>query len=177
MNTGIDYYSLLGIKPAASAEEIKRAYRKMVFRFHPDRNPGDDEAAGKFKEVIDAYAVLSDSLKRSTYDAIRHPAKGQEEPEKEERAEEAKGPFGDSTGNGTNYSQGFTGQEFKGQQTKGTVEAEPKCPSCAVVGGEHVVSRRGGGAKSRGKQFVLAPFNIVFCDACGHVYGVTASAG
>ena len=176
MNTNIDYYSLLGVKPAASADEIKRAYRQMVFRFHPDRNPGDEAAAGKFKEVIDAYAGLSDGLKRSPYDAIRHPSKGQEEPE-EERAEEAQQPFGDSTSNGTNYSQGFTGQEFKNQQSKGTVEAEPKCPSCAMVGGEHVVSRRGGGSKSRGKQFVLAPFNIVFCDACGHIYGVTSSAG
>jgi DnaJ-class molecular chaperone len=177
LNTSIDYYSLLGVKPAASADEIKRAYRRMVFRFHPDRNPGDDDAAGKFKEVIDAYAVLSDGLKRSTYDAIRHPAKAQEEPE-EERAEEAQQPFGDKeAGNGFRSNQEFTGQEFKGRQAKGAVEAEPKCPSCAVVGGEHVVSRRGGGAKSRGKQFVLAPFNIVFCDACGHVYGVTASAG
>lgn len=174
MNTSIDYYSLLGIKPAASADEIKRAYRKMVFRFHPDRNPGDVEAAGKFNEVIDAYAVLSDGLKRSTYDAIRHPAKAQEEPQVE-RDEEPPHRSEDGAGNG--FGQGFTGQEFKGQQTKGAVEAEPKCPSCAVIGGEHVVSRRGGGAKSRGKQFVLAPFNIVFCAACGHVYGVTASAG
>jgi DnaJ-class molecular chaperone len=172
LDTGIDYYSLLGIKPAASAEDIKRAYRQMVFRFHPDRNPGDDTAAGKFKEVIDAYAVLSDGLKRSTYDAIRHPAKAQEEPQ-EQPDEEPLHRSNDNAGNG--FGQAFTGQEFKGQQARGTVEAEPKCPSCAVVGGEHVVSRRGGGAKSRGKQFVLAPFNIVFCDACGHVYGVTAN--
>jgi len=177
LNTAIDYYSLLGVKPKASAEEIKRAYRQMVFRFHPDRNPGDDEAAGKFKEVIDAYAVLSDGLKRSTYDAIRHPANAQEAPQEEPDEEPPQQPSGDDAGNGFGFGQGFTGQEFKSHETKGKVEAEPKCPSCAVVGGEHVVSRRGGGAKSRGKQFVLAPFNIVFCDACGHVYGVTASAG
>jgi DnaJ-class molecular chaperone len=174
VDTDIDYYSMLGVKPAASAEEIKRAYRQMVFRFHPDRNPGDDEAAGKFKEVIDAYAVLSDGLKRSTYDAIRHPARGQEEPQ-EERAEKSHQPFGDDAGNGFRSNQDFNGQEFKSRQAKGTVEAEPKCPACAVAGGEHVVSRRGGSARSRGKQFVAAPFNIVFCDACGHVYGVTAS--
>ena len=172
MNTSIDYYSLLGVKPAASAEEIKRAYRQMVFRFHPDRNPGDDAAAEKFKEVVDAYAVLSDGLKRSTYDAIRHPARAQEKPE-EEPVEEP--PHQSNAGNG--FGQAFTGQEFKNQQARGSVEAEPKCPSCAVVGGEHVVSRRGGAAKSRGKQFVLAPFNIVFCDSCGHIYGVTTSAG
>jgi len=176
LDTSIDYYSLLGIKPAASAEEIKRAYRKMVFRFHPDRNPGDVEAAGKFTQVIDAYAVLSDGLQRSTYDAISHPAKAQEEPQ-EEGTEEPHKPFGDDASNGFRYSQGFTGQEFKSQSAKGTVEAEPKCPSCAVVGAEHVASRRGGAAKSRGKQFVQAPFNVVFCDACGHIYGVTASAG
>ncbi|MSP41174.1 MAG: hypothetical protein EXR70_22035 [Deltaproteobacteria bacterium] len=175
MDTGTDYYSLLGVKPKASPEEIKRAYRQMVFRFHPDRNPGDDQAAGKFRQVVDAYAVLSDGLKRSTYGTIRH-SKGQEEPE-EESTEEPQQPFGDSASNGNNYSQGFTGQEFKSQQSRASVEAEPKCPSCAVVGGEHLISRKGGSAKSRGKQFVLAPFNIVFCDSCGHVYGVTTSAG
>jgi hypothetical protein len=46
-----------------------------------------------------------------------------------------------------------------------------------VIGVEHIISRKGGGGGARGKQFVLAPFNVIFCDACGHVYGVTPTMG
>ena len=55
-----DYYSLLGIKRSANPTEIKQAYRKMVFRYHPDRNPEDDQAAEMFKQVLEAYETLSD---------------------------------------------------------------------------------------------------------------------
>ncbi len=68
-----DYYSVLGLKPSASPQEIKRAYRQMVFRYHPDRNPGNDQAAEKFKQILDAYNVLSDSAERAEYDAAMHP--------------------------------------------------------------------------------------------------------
>ena len=61
-------------------------------------------------------------------------------------------------------------------QIKQAVEPEPKCPACSVVGTEHIVSRKGGAASSRGKQFVLAPFSVIFCKSCGHVYGVTATS-
>jgi DnaJ-class molecular chaperone len=171
LNTDLDYYSLLGVKRAASPDEIKRAYRQMVFRYHPDRNPGDDAAAGKFKEVLDAYAVLSDGAKRSVYDAVNHPAEAEEE-NTEEQAEAQESKFGDDIGSGFHYS-----QQFKGQEYKGKVEPDPKCPSCSVVGIEHIISRKGGSGGSRGKHFVLAPFNVVFCDGCGHVYGVTLSSG
>ena len=63
-----DYYEVLGVKKDASAEEIKKAYRKAAMKFHPDRNPGDKEAEAKFKEVGEAYEVLSDEGKRSRYD-------------------------------------------------------------------------------------------------------------
>ena len=79
MDTTPDYYSLLGLKRGASAEEVKRAYRKAVFRYHPDRNPGDDEAAGKFKQVLDAYEVLSDNKKRANYDDVTHSGETEEE--------------------------------------------------------------------------------------------------
>jgi curved DNA-binding protein CbpA len=165
LDTTLDYYSLLGIKRAATPEEIKRAYRKAVFRYHPDRNPGDDEAAAKFKQVLDGYEILSDKKKRSAYDEVTHPANGGPEVE-EEQAEEQDEQPGDNLGHGFHFTQGF--------QQK--IEPEPKCPSCSAVGTDHIVSRKGGAATARGKQFVLAPFNIVFCDACGHVYGVTPSA-
>ena len=63
-----DYYEVLGVKKNASEEEVKKAYRKLAREFHPDRNPGDKNAEGKFKEVQEAYDVLSDQKKRSQYD-------------------------------------------------------------------------------------------------------------
>ena len=63
-----DYYEVLGVEKGASAEEIKKAYRKSAMKYHPDRNPGDKEAEEKFKEIGEAYEVLSDEGKRSRYD-------------------------------------------------------------------------------------------------------------
>src|SRR5437660_9636816 len=63
-----DYYDTLGIKRGASENEIKQAYRKLARQYHPDRNPGDKQAEASFKEVQEAYDVLSDKTKRSQYD-------------------------------------------------------------------------------------------------------------
>ncbi|UCH27324.1 MAG: molecular chaperone DnaJ [Trueperaceae bacterium] len=63
-----DYYQLLGVSRDADAKEIKSAYRKLALKYHPDRNPGDAEAEEKFKEINEAYAVLSDDQKRDRYD-------------------------------------------------------------------------------------------------------------
>ncbi len=65
----MDYYKLLGVAKTASAAEIKKAYRKLALKYHPDKNNGDKAAEAKFKEVNEAYAVLSDSEKRQQYDA------------------------------------------------------------------------------------------------------------
>ena len=64
----IDYYEVLGISGTASSDEIKKVYRKLAMKFHPDRNPGDKEAEEKFKQATEAYEVLSDSKKRQIYD-------------------------------------------------------------------------------------------------------------
>ena len=67
-----DYYEVLGVEKTASADEIKKAYRKLAMKYHPDRNPDNPEAADKFKEASEAYACLSDPEKRQRYDQFGH---------------------------------------------------------------------------------------------------------
>ncbi|MEY5034218.1 MAG: hypothetical protein RL447_596 [Bacteroidota bacterium] len=67
-----DYYEILGVAKTASADEIKKAYRKVAMQFHPDRNPGDKAAEEKFKEAAEAYEVLSDADKKAQYDRYGH---------------------------------------------------------------------------------------------------------
>lgn len=67
-----DYYVILAVSKSASADEIKKSYRKLALQFHPDRNPGDKHAEEKFREAAEAYAVLSDPEKRAQYDQFGH---------------------------------------------------------------------------------------------------------
>ncbi|MDE5881469.1 MAG: molecular chaperone DnaJ [Muribaculaceae bacterium] len=92
-----DYYEVLGVSKGASADEIKKAYRKMAIKYHPDKNPGDKEAEEKFKEAAEAYDVLSDADKRAKYDQFGH----------------AMGPqgFGGGAGGGGFYSSGGMSME------------------------------------------------------------------
>src|SRR5690625_6922065 len=71
-----DFYAALGVPKDASEADIKKAYRKLARKYHPDQNAGDPEAETKFKEVGEAYSVLSDSEKRQQYDALRAMAGG-----------------------------------------------------------------------------------------------------
>ena len=71
-----DYYEVLGVSKTATADEIKKAYRKLAVKYHPDKNPGDKEAEEKFKEAAEAYDVLSDPQKRQRYDQFGHAGMG-----------------------------------------------------------------------------------------------------
>lgn len=80
MSAKKDYYELLGVSRNASEEEIKKAYRKLALQYHPDRNPGDKQSEEKFKEVSEAYQILSDAEKRAKYDQYGHAAFGDGSP-------------------------------------------------------------------------------------------------
>ena len=69
-----DYYEVLGVIKSASADEIKKAYRKLALKYHPDRNKNDKTAEAKFKEASEAYHVLSDKERRTNYDQFGHAA-------------------------------------------------------------------------------------------------------
>jgi molecular chaperone DnaJ len=71
-----DFYEILGVSKSATAEEIKKAYRKVAMQYHPDRNPGDAAAEEKFKEAAEAYEILSDADKKAKYDRYGHAAFG-----------------------------------------------------------------------------------------------------
>jgi molecular chaperone DnaJ len=69
-----DYYEVLGVAKSASEDEVKKAYRKLAMKYHPDRNPDDNTAEAKFKEASEAYEILSDAEKRAAYDRMGHAA-------------------------------------------------------------------------------------------------------
>ncbi len=91
-----DYYEILGVAKNASADEIKKSYRKLAMQYHPDRNPGNKEAEAKFKEATEAYEVLKDDQKKSAYDQFGHDAFSQ----------------GGGRGGQGGFNQGFEGFDF-----------------------------------------------------------------
>ena len=103
-----DYYEVLGLSKGAEDKEIKRAYRKLAKKYHPDTNPGDKEAEKKFKEVTEAYSVLSDPEKKKLYDQFGHAAFDQSGAAGSGYGNAGTGGFGGFGGNG-----GFKGGKEK----------------------------------------------------------------
>jgi len=102
MNAKRDYYDILGVGKTASDDEIKKAFRKLAVKYHPDKNPGDKEAETKFKEAGEAYEVLKDKQKRGRYDQFGHAGVG--------------GASGGAGGAGNPFQNGnfnFNGQSFQ----------------------------------------------------------------
>ena len=67
-----DYYEILGVDRSATGSELKKAFKRLAIKYHPDKNPGNKEAEDKFKEAAEAYEVLSDQQKRTAYDQFGH---------------------------------------------------------------------------------------------------------
>ena len=143
-NGNIDYYGVLGLDRSAGPDEIKRAFHKLALKYHPDRNPGNSEAAEKFRQILEAYRILTDK-------------------------EEKDHPNGNGRSNGSeDLGNGF---RFK-QGAKTESNGEPRCPGCSADGMEHIICKRGGDVATGRKKMTASPFMVIFCDKCGHVYSV-----
>jgi len=107
-----DYYSVLGLKKGVSDDEIKKSYRKLAMKYHPDRNEGDSNAESKFKDISEAYAVLSDKKKRREYDQFGsegfHQKFSQEDIFRDFDINEILKGFGFGTGSGNPFQGGFS---------------------------------------------------------------------
>jgi molecular chaperone DnaJ len=176
-----DYYAVLGVGRDASVDEIKRAYRQAALKHHPDRNPGDAEAEGRFKEATEAYTVLSDAGKRDAYDRFGHAG--------------VRGGFDfESAGVGDILSQfqemfsdffgGFGGGGFGGGQRRRSSRGQDVRVHASLslaetmTGGKHEVAIRGQApcedCSGSGARAGTKPER---CGACGGTGQVTAQRG
>jgi len=127
MSAKRDYYEILGVSKSASADEIKKAYRKVAMKFHPDRNPGDHTAEENFKEAAEAYEILSDPDKRAQYDRFGHnafgPGRGGGFSAQGMNMEDIFSQFGDIFGDdmfGSFFSGGSRGSSRRNRGVRGT---------------------------------------------------------
>lgn len=199
MATKQDFYATLGVARDASAEDLKKAYRKLAMQFHPDRNPGDKAAEAKFREVSEAYEVLKDDQKRGAYDRFGHAA-----------FEQAgggagfaggfnfegglgdifEGLFGEMTGRGRGRSRAGSdlrtqveidlGDAFAGMKTAIRIPTRVKCEVCDGSGSESKSrdSATCGTCRGQGKVRAQQGFFLVerTCPTCGGTGKVVKNA-
>ena len=153
-----DYYEVLGVEKNASADEIKKAYRKKAIQYHPDRNPGDKEAEEKFKEAAEAYDVLSNPEKRARYDQFGHA-----------------GMSGAARGSDLRVKVKLTLKEIStGVEKKFKLKKYVPCPHCHGSGAEGnsgvetCPTCKGSGSVIRNQQTILGTMQTrTTCPTCG----------
>ena len=153
-----DYYDVLGVSRSASADDLKKAYRKLAMRYHPDRNAGDKTAEQKFKDINEAYDVLKDDQKRAAYDRFGHAAF-------EQGGARGAGDFGFTGGFADIFDEMFG--EFMGSGRRG--QAGPSRGSDLRYNLEIPLEEA-----FRGKQTTIRVPNLVACEQC---HGSGAEAG
>ena len=117
-----NYYAILNVTKFANPEEIKKAYRKLAMDFHPDRNIGDATAEAKFKEITEAYEILSDSSKKANYDSGNYRRNFYQKPPSPPRPKQK--PHQHTTTNNVDFDNFFGGSKFKGRHIQFRLEIE-----------------------------------------------------
>ena len=142
-----DYYEVLGVKRDAAPEDIKKAYRQLALKNHPDKNPGDAEAEKRFKEGAEAYEVLSDQAKRQRYDRYGHAGLDGAGVHDFRNAEDIMSAFGDIFGGGL-FGDIF-GQRRRGPRAGQDLLYKLEIELVEAARGEQVNRRHPAGALSR----------------------------
>jgi molecular chaperone DnaJ len=183
-----DYYEVLGVGRSATPEELKKAYRKLAHQYHPDKNPDNPEAEGRFKEASEAYAILSDAEKRAQYDRFGHAAFGNGGGHPFGQDFDPFAAFGDLFGEffggdlfggrGRRRRGGQRGADLRydlevdfnvaalGGEEQLSIPKHKRCEDCAGQGGERITCARCGG---QGQVVMQQGFFRVArsCDGCG----------
>ena len=145
-----DYYEILGVKKTATESEIKKSYRDLAKKFHPDKNKGNKDAENRFKEISEAYAVLSDKEKRSQYDRL---------------GAEAFGPGGANPFAGFDFSQFMGGGGGGGRSRRSTRRTSGGTMDFTDIFGDLFGGGGGGGFAQQEPQEMQAELTIEFRDA------------